>query len=280
MSERLSDVAARIEGVRQLGSVVSAMRGIAGARIQKAREELKAVDAYAAIVEAALGRSLALLPRPAPGSGAAEGRTVLIVFAGEQGFAGAFSQKVLTAIAGDDGPVFLVGSRGAAHAAERGIAIAWQRAMPARSDGIPKLASDLVDALYPDIAAGRTGAVDTVYCEASRAGDLSILRRRLLPLDPDVPGAADEAVEPLRNLPPETLVAEITAEFLHARLMRAALHAFVAENQARMSAMAAARRDVDRRLAELGAAFRQVRQEAITAEIIELATGTAASSSA
>lgn len=276
MSERLSDVSARIEGIHQLGSVVNAMRGIAGARMQKARAELKAVDAYSATIETALGRALALLPASTPDRDAGKGGTVLVVFAGEQGFAGAFSEKVLADIAEETSPVFLVGTRGGVLAAERGIVPAWQRPLPAQSFGIPKLASDLVDALYEQIARGTVSGVETIYAEASLSGELSICRRRLLPLGPNASRPAQEPIPPLHNLSPEMLVAEMTAEFLTARLTRAALHAFAAENQARMNAMAGARRDIDRRLSELEADFRRVRQEAITAEIIELAAGSAA----
>ena len=66
MTERLADVRARIDGVRQLGSVVNAMRGIAAARAQTARNQLAAVDAYAQTVAGAVAQALRLarqLPR-------------------------------------------------------------------------------------------------------------------------------------------------------------------------------------------------------------------------
>jgi len=44
MTERLADISARIDGIRQLKAVVSAMRGIAAARAQQARSQLIAVD--------------------------------------------------------------------------------------------------------------------------------------------------------------------------------------------------------------------------------------------
>ena len=48
---------------------------------------------------------------------------------------------------------------------------------------------------------------------------------------------------------------------------------FAAENEARMEAMIAARRNVVRKLDELVASFRRLRQEEITGEIIELLVG-------
>ena len=63
---------------------------------------------------------------------------------------------------------------------------------------------------------------------------------------------------------------------MHAQLCEAALHSFAAENEARMEAMAAAHSQIDRQLGSLEATQRLVRQEEITAEIIELAAGEAA----
>ena len=54
---------------------------------------------------------------------------------------------------------------------------------------------------------------------------------------------------PLLNLPPEALLSELTADYMHAQLCNAALHAFAAENEARMEAMAAARNQIERQLA-------------------------------
>ena len=57
----------------------------------------------------------------------------------------------------------------------------------------------------------------------------------------------------------------------------AALHAFAAENEARMEAMASARNEIERTLSALQSTRRLVRQEEITDEIIELAAGETAS---
>ena len=66
MTERLSDVIARIGSVRQLSSVIGAMRGIAAARAREARERVEGVRAYARTVGAAIGQALALAETAAP----------------------------------------------------------------------------------------------------------------------------------------------------------------------------------------------------------------------
>ena len=140
MTERLADVGARIQGMRQLGAVVNAMRGIAAARALQARGQLTAVDAYAATIAAAVGRVLALAPavtvRPAEGQSS---RPAIVLFCAEQGFAGAFSERVLDAMGTDlaGSELFLIGTRGGVASAERGIVPGWQTAMPAHSPGVP-----------------------------------------------------------------------------------------------------------------------------------------------
>ncbi len=104
MSERLADVSARIDGIRQLGAVVNAMKGIAAARANTARTEIAAVDSYTATIAAAISdaigpRNLASISESATDS--ADAKTGLLVFCAEQGFAGAFSERILDSIDDD-----------------------------------------------------------------------------------------------------------------------------------------------------------------------------------
>src|SRR5665213_581930 len=101
MTERLSDIAARIEGVRQLGAVVNAMRGIAASRVQQARGQLVAVDHYAATIAAAIGKAVPMVSPAVTHAAAQSARAAIVLFCAEQGFAGAFSERVLDA-AGTD----------------------------------------------------------------------------------------------------------------------------------------------------------------------------------
>ena len=282
MTERLADIGARIGGIRQLGAVVNAMRGIAAARAQQARLQLAAVDAYAATIASAVGRALALAAPAGQRSEGKPARVALVLFCAEQGFAGAFSERVLDATGAELGTseLFMVGTRGGMSITERGVAVAWHAAMPSHSAGIPKLADRIAEALYARIATGEIEQLDVIFTEWRAGGAAAVRRRRLFPFDLDAfprPGRPDS---PLLNLAPEVLVGALTADYMHALLCRAALHAFAAENEARMEAMAAARSQVERQLATLQARQRLVRQEEITAEVIELAAGETASANA
>jgi F-type H+-transporting ATPase subunit gamma len=261
--------------------VVNAMRGIAAARARKARSQLIAVDSYSATIAVAIGRALALVPSARPDGARRSTRPALVLFCAEQGFAGAFSERVLDAVGADltSSELFLIGTRGSIATAERGLIAGWKSAMPSQSAGVPKLADRIAGALYTRIATGEIGRLDAIFSEWQPGHGLQVKRRRLFPFDKAQFPRPTEVNTPLLNLTPEALLSELTADYLHAQLCNAAFHAFAAENEARMEAMAAARNQIERQLSSLRATQRHVRQEEITAEIIELAAGAQASQS-
>ena len=81
---------------------------------------------------------------------------------------------------------------------------------------------------------------------------------------------------PLMQLPRAALIDDLGQQYFHAQVCKAALHAFAAENEARMLAMTSAASQIARELDSFQATLRRARQEAITAEIIELGTGASA----
>ncbi len=261
-----ANLSARIDGIRQLGSVVRAMTGIAGARARTARAQIAAVDKYAETLGAALRQAVA---------GTTSDRTMvtarpaLVVFCAEQGFVGGFSDRVLDAVSKDMAvsDLFLIGSRGLAIAAGHGLIPVWSAAMPSRSASLPKFADQVLGAVFAQGDLRKVSVVHTVWTH----GQGRVERDALFPL-----ARADETpavAAPLTNLSATDLAASLGLDRLHAMMTRAALHAFVAENEARMAAMSAASRQIEKELGLLQSLARRVRQEAITAEIIEIASG-------
>ena len=284
MAERLFDVVAQIQNVRQLGAVVTAMRGIAASRAQRGRSLLAGIEAYTDVISRAIGEALDLLPTDtdiaaAPRSGAS--KRGLILFCAEQGFAGAFSERVFEAAAGDlaEATSMVVGTRGAVVAGERGIKLDWSAAMPTRVDGIPSFANQLADVLYGYLARGAITTADILFSRSAPGGGVRIDRHSLLPIDFERFARPIEGRSPVTTLAPDVLLERLAAEYVYAQLCQAAMHAFVAENEARMVAMMAATTNTQTKVAALVQRERQLRQEEITTEIIELATGAEASRS-
>lgn len=276
MTERLADIVAQIQNVRQLETVVTAMRGIAASRAQQARSLLVGIKAYTEVISGAIGRALSLVPPDgeAPAQPRRGGRG-LILFCAEQGFAGAFSERVLDAVTGDlaSATVFLVGTRGVAIANERGVQPAWSAPMAAHAGAIPSFANLLADALYERVADGTVARVEVVFSHSHSGGRIEIDRHSLLPIDLGRFARPFQNQPPLTALAPWVLLERFASEYVYAQLCEAAIHAFAAENEARMMTMAAAKTNIGSKLASLSQRAHQLGQEEITTEIVELAAG-------
>ena len=273
MAEDLAAVRARIRGVQQLDAVIGAMRGIAAAHAQQSRALLPGFRAYADVIAQAIAQALRLRDDDARrGTGSAG--IARIVFCAEQGFVGGFAEHVLEAVA-ERGPgdVLLIGSRGLLLAAAHGIAPVWQSAMATQAGGIAGLCIRISEALYERIAMQRIGAVEVVFPAWTAGVGAGVTCRSLLPLDARRFGVAPAGMPPLTTLPPEELLASLAEEYVFASLCEAAMHSFVAENEVRAAAMVRARSKVQEMLGELTVEEHRVRQEAITAELVELAAG-------
>lgn len=283
MSALLADVERRISSVHQLDAVVNAMRGIAGARAQQSRQILPAIRAYAKTAGRAIAQARRLpAPGPAAGHRAVQSRKpVIVLFGAEQGFAGAYPERVLDAAADDFqlAHILLIGSRTTALAAERGQAVAWQATLPSRVSALPDLATAIVSGLSDYVLDTGAAAVTLIFPVWVPSRGLEIRRRSLLPLDPDAFPSDDKDPAPLANLPAADLLARLVQEYVFAQLCEAAAEAFAAENEARMATMAAAKSHIEVKLADLQLEQRITRQSEITAEVVELAAASRFASS-
>jgi F-type H+-transporting ATPase subunit gamma len=288
MSERSSDVESRIGAVHQLSIVISAMRGIAAARSREARARLDGVRAHAAIIAAAIAQALGQLPKveqraATPGAG---NRHVIIALCAEQGFAGVFSERILdhaqiaaAAVAehGHTSDLAIVGDRGVMVAQQRDLPFGWSAAMVEHADQATTLANQLVDALYERLQQGNLAGVTLIHAVPNASATLDIVEKQLLPFDFDRFPAAPATVAPVITLPPRLLLARLSEEYVFAQLCEALVLSLAAENEARTRAMIAAKTNVTKTLDGLVSRSRQLRQEEITNEIIELASGASSS---
>jgi F-type H+-transporting ATPase subunit gamma len=285
VTERLAEIEARIDTVRQLAAVIGAMRGVAAARSREARDRLPGIHSFAEVIGTAIGQTLAFLPEAERTADALHttGAEAVVVLCAEQGFAGAFSERVLDLTnkrlngKSHASELLLVGDRGLLVAAERGLMVDWSVPMVSHVDQVAVLAGRIVDALYQRLEAGRIARVTVVHAAPGSSLTTEVLSKTVIPFEFDRFPLAPKAVAPLITLPPSVLLARLAEEYVFAELCEAVMLSFAAENEARMRVMMSARTNVDKRLEALTARARQVRQEEITNEIIELAGETLAS---
>ncbi len=275
--ERLADINAKIDNVEKLEAVVTAIRGIAAARAQEARVLLVGVVAYSRVVSEALGEALLLAPPDEEPSRGVD-RTGEILFLAEQGFAGAYSDRVLDAAADalSGATVLAVGRRGTAIANERGVVPDWSTEMATHIGGVPAVADRIAGALYERIERHGLTRIGLTFAHAAEGGGMAVERQSLLPLDFARFAPAGGGSPPLTYLPPADLIRQLIDEYVYARLCAAATLAFAAENEARLAAMVSAKTNVDNTLADLRSRASQARQREVTEEVIGLSASAAA----
>jgi F-type H+-transporting ATPase subunit gamma len=296
MSNKLSEVQARMNGVHGLESVVGAMRGIAAARSREARSRLDGIRACARIVSEAIGDAVLIIDDHASHETAnARGKQdagMVIVLCAEQGFVGTFNEHVIDAALASatvyaqfsSAEYLLLGDRGIVAATERGLNIGWSAPMITHADEVPALADRLTGVLFQRLVAGRTTRVSVIHATPNPTAIVQTVEQTLLPFDYGRFSATSSATSPatacrnppLINLAPQRLLLQLAEEYIFAQLCEAIMLSFAAENEARMRAMIAARTNVHDKLEALTGDFRRLRQEEITSEIVELSAGSVA----
>lgn len=270
----LGETQDRIASIRQLRTVVGAMRGIAATHTQQARAALRGFRAYAGVIAGGLGRAVELLETDGATAPPAQDGTAVVVFAAEHGLAGAFSERVLDALAGQrPASLFLVGARGLALAEQRGLRADWASPMASQASGVGATARRVADALYAAFVAQRFTRAEMAYASLSETSQSTIVRRPILPLDLERFRSPRPGPPPLANLPPRRLVERLVGEYVFAELALAALESFASENAARLATMESARLNIEDKLEALTAQERLQRQEEITAEVQEVTFG-------
>lgn len=287
---RLAEIERHVASMEELQRIVGAMRAIASMRMQEAVRALASVRAYGNTLAEAIHDALAIASEAthlARGDGnrhldatrGLTGRTArraMVLFASEHGFVGGFNQRLIDAIESDLAPtdaLMIVGSRGAAFAAERGHSAAWAHPLATCLAGVPETVRLLEEELLPRITHDEIVRAEVIFSRHGGSGDLAIERRQLFPLNIAVARAKRGGLVPLFDLPVPQLLENLTAEYMVAELTEAATEALAAENAARFAAMESARENVGRKLETLRLDASRARQEEVTTELLDLITG-------
>lgn len=276
---RLADIQRHMASMQELTDIVGAMRSLAGMRLQETQQALGGIRRYAESMAQAVGAALQLMPEPEPVSTGKGGGRTIILYAAEHGFVAGFNERLLESalsVLQSDDQFFVLGSRGAGLAVERGRRVSWSRAMPTRIAAVPDSISSLTREVYRRIARGEISRVEVVFGRYHQGTGTSIERRLLLPLDTHslMPTGLRQAG--LHNLRPDLLLEKLIEEYVFALLTEAAVESIASENAARFATMESAHENISKRLSELTQDARVARQSEITSELLDLLVGTEA----
>jgi F-type H+-transporting ATPase subunit gamma len=273
---RLAEVEAHIATMGELLDIVGAMRSLASMRVQEAHRALPDIRRYAETMAAVIGAALLMLPESEPLGRTATGRRAFVLCVTEHGFVSGFNERVLDAAAkllAPDDALFVLGSRGAALAHERGQPAVWTHPMATRPEGMPEAIRHLTAELFGWIARSDPARVEVMFARHRQGSGTTIERSLLFPVDLTSFAPGQPQLPPLHNLPPAILLEKLIADYVFGLLTEAAIEALASENAARFAAMDAAHENVSKKLEELRQDARQARQDEITTELLDLVTG-------
>ncbi|HVB38641.1 MAG TPA: F0F1 ATP synthase subunit gamma [Vicinamibacterales bacterium] len=276
--ERLGQVKERIASITELQGIVGAMRSLAAVHLRQAQQSLPGIREYSSVIAAAVADALILSAAPPRARPPAEpARPMLIVFSAEHGFGGAFADRLLDRaselVAQRNARLYIAGTRGARLAAERGLDVDDTTPMASHLGGVQAAARRVTAALYRFVSTGAVSRASMLYAACRTGAQFVLHEQALFPLDPAALPAGAERVTPTHYLPAPALVEKLTTEYLLAQLLEAATESFASENAARLRTMTAAHDNVKKKLEDLIAQERRLRQEAITTELIDVVTG-------
>lgn len=272
----MDDVAAlesRIESLGELRRLFRALRALAAMRLQEATSAVVGADTYVRTIKSAVAEAAALVPA-APLAASADahsaGERMVVAIGAEHGFVGAFNERILAAAetaCGVGAHLGVVGRRAVVAALGRGLEPAWTEPLATQATGVLATARRVAD---------RCGSVDAVtlaYARPKQGMSFTVHCAPILPLDLERLAPPPRTAPPLHHLPARALMWWLGREYLLAEIASALLATLAAENGARVQLMQAADDNSGDKLDHLRRRVRAARQQAITAELLDVVTG-------
>ncbi len=280
----LIDIRRRIRSVKNTQQITKALKMVSAAKLRRAQESMFAARPYARTMAQVLkdvaaraeGEENHPLFRDTHGTG----KVLFIVVTADKGLCGAFNssllrvaQRFLAEHAGREVVVDAVGRKGRDFLRRRtqirkeyiGVfqSLAYAKAQEIAQSAMQAFLNHEVD------------EVVLLYNEFKSVIQQRIVTHRLLPLDAveeEAKGAQDYLYEPA----PRTIFDKLLPKVVEIAVWQALLESNAAEHGARMAAMDSATRNASQTIDSLTLYMNKVRQAAITKEIIEVVSGSAA----
>jgi F-type H+-transporting ATPase subunit gamma len=278
----------RIKSVQSTKKITKAMELIAASRIVKAQARVAAsrpdseqiTEVIRNLAAAGAGTSNALLtPRD-------EIRTVgFIVIAADRGLSGGYNSTVIRAAerqlqaevsAGRDYKLILVGKKAAKYFRFRGYTV--EAAFDGFSDEPTyENAREVAQTVVRLYESGEIDQVELAYTQFLSVATQRVQVRRFLPLEAAAITETAEAAGPQADYEfepaPAAILDQIVPRYVESRLFAAMLDAAASQHAAQQRAMKSATDNADELIKVLTRSMNRARQDSITTEIIEIASG-------
>lgn len=278
----------KIASAEGLQSVVKTMKALAAVHIRQYEKAVEALAVYHRTIERGLhvvltaGHEQAIIATPIT-----DARLGAVVFGSDQGMCGQLNEQVVAHALKSmddlgtqpaDRTVSVVGVRVAARLEEAGQAVDRCFAVPSALPGVTPLVQDLLLHLEAWHSQRQIARMYLFYSQHLSSATFRPHTVHLLPVHQAWLTTLATEAWPTRMLPTFTmdrdrLFSALTRQYLFVSLYRACAESLASENASRLAAMQGAEKNIEDRLAELQALFRQQRQMAITEELLDIVAG-------
>lgn len=283
MSDTLQSLRRKMDGARDLRSVVHTMKALAAASITQYEKAVQSLADYYRTVELGLAASFR---ESAPGiTGEAHGGgTGAIVFGSDQGLVGQFNETLADYVTTTLGKmpghhtVWAIGERMQLRLADAGHAPTASFNVPHSVKAITPLIGQILIATEARRAEGKLAQVYLFHNRTSSPGVYGPVHQRLLPLDETWRRKLSAIAWPTTQLPEvvyrgESTLMAFVREYLFVSLFQACAESLASENASRLSAMQRADKNIGELLDDFGQTFNRMRQSSIDEELFDLVSG-------
>ncbi len=273
----MNDIKAHIKSVESTRQITKAMELVATSKLRRAKERAERSRPYFEVMRSAIDT----IDNSAEAKGSiwssetTEGKTLLIVIAGDRGLAGGYNSnifKLAGSILSDGDTVLPIGKKALEHYRHRGI--------PIFSD-----AFEYAD----DVSVGRSLDISRLIAEGYKNGEFSRViliytkfvsmltqtpeKVNLLPLDIGGDARTGKENDILFEGDPEEMLDKIVPQYIGGLLCASVFESLASESAARRTAMNSANKNAEEMIDNLMLSYNRARQAVITQEITEIVSG-------
>ena len=280
----------QLQSAETLQGVVTTMKTLSAARITQYRRSVAALESSTKTFE--LAAQAVLKQNPELLGVVAEPRNstvAAVVLGSDRGLAGPFNERMARHAGGllaaraakDQVTVLTVGRRLESRLRAVGYSPTARVSPPSNVNSIDSAVVEVLAHVDRWTEEGRAGRLYLAYNRPTRGAAYESMALRVLPVDRRWLERLQNRPWPTNRLPiqigdGQALLQGLVRQFLAHALVQAFAASLASENAARLAAMDAAERNIDDRLTQLRTAYRQARQNAVTAELLDIQAAFAA----
>lgn len=275
----------QIDTATDLSSVVTTMKTLAAVSIHQYERAALALADYNRTIE--LGFQIALTGEPLRlDADQPPDKTAAVVFGSDQGMCGQFNEEIVSFLntrSEQEGvrrswKVLAIGIRAEGQLLDAGWTIKQTYDVPTSVSDITNLVQEMLPHIERLRSEGDISRLLVFYNRRTSASSFEPRRLQLLPIDSQRLERWRDEPWQSRSLPMfvterQRLLSRLIGQYLFVSLFRACAESLASENASRIAAMQAAEQNIEERLDELHGSFNQLRQTAITEELLDVVTG-------